>query len=365
MKTKTITIHALDNCGSCLQAYALQQALLQHGIENEIIDYRPWYSKNNGRPLDWKFFAKRIIYGKGLKERWKVYNKFVENSLNTTKQQFRTNKELCEANLEADCFITGSDQVWNSYFECGKDLSYYLNFVNGHPKVSYAASLGRSEFDKEKLNFLKNNVQTFDLVTVRENSGCSILSSVGIKARKLCDPTFLLSAEHYRNKAHRILDESFGKYILVYLTEASDLLDKVVEQLKHRFDAKVVYVGSFRNRCKCDLNITNVGPWEFLGLIDNAEFVIAGSFHASVFSSILRKNFAVIPYENNIRMEELLNAFKLDNHFIKTEEDMSILDSDIQPMEFDNVQKIIASWQADAEKYFFNEIKIIGTGNED
>lgn len=357
MKTKTITIHALDNCGSGLQAYALQQALIQHGFENEIIDYRPWYIYNNGRPLDWKYFAKRMIYGKGLRRRWKVFNKFVSESLITTAKTYKTYKDLYNANLQADCFIAGSDQIWNSYFECGKDLSYYLGFVGEQRKISYAASLGRTTFTSEKLKFLKGNVERFEMVTVREKSACDVLSSIDIKSEQVCDPTFLISAEQYRKKEHKILSDDFGKYILVYLTEASDLLDKVVDKLRNQYDAKVVYVGSFRNRCKCDVNLTDIGPWEFIGLIDGASYVIAGSFHASVFSSILKKNFAVIPYENNIRMEELLEAFGLQDRFIRNESEMTILNQEITQERFRKIETIIEKWKNHAEKVFFDYLK--------
>lgn len=364
MKTKTITIHALDNCGSGLQAYALQQALIQHGIENEIIDYRPWYIYNNGRPLNWKFFVKRIVYGKGLRKRWQVYNKFVSEYLITTKKTYKTYKDLCNADLRADCFIAGSDQIWNSYFECGKDRAYYLEFVGSQRKVSYAASLGRNIFDSSKLEFMKKNVELFSLITVREKSACDVFASVGINSTQVCDPTFLISAEYYRKREHRVLDEKFGDYILVYLTEASELLDKVVEKLRNRYQAKVVYVGSFRNRCRCDINLTDVGPWEFIGLIDGASYIIAGSFHASVFSSILKRNFAVIPYENNIRMEELLNAFELQEHFIRKESDMAILDRDITQEKFAEMDAIIENWRKHAEDVFFDYLKRMEEHNE-
>lgn len=353
MKTKTITIHALDNCGSGLQAYALQQALLRRGIENEIIDYRPWYIHNNGRPLDWKFFVKRIVYGKGVRERRAVYDRFIEQFLVTT-QRYTSVGQLRKANLQADCFIAGSDQIWNSYFECGKDLAYYLDFAGGQKKVSYAASLGRSAFDEQKLAFMKDRVGKFDWVTVREKSAVDLLSQIGIPSAQVCDPTFLLDAEQYRQNEIRLLQED---YILVYLTEASELLDKAIERLKNRYHAKVVYVGSFRNRCKCDVNLTNVGPWEFIGLIDHAKCVIAGSFHASVFSCILHKNFAVLPYENNIRMEELLNAFGLEDHFIRTDGDLDILDREITAEKFAETDEIIRKWRMNAQRQFFDRIE--------
>ncbi|MDE5770084.1 MAG: polysaccharide pyruvyl transferase family protein [Ruminococcus sp.] len=353
MHTKTITIHALDNCGSGLQAYALQQYLLSKGIDNEIIDYRPWYIHNNGRPLDWKFFVKRVVFGKGIRQRRTIYDNFIKNFLKVTPKKYTSLKALKDDELKADCFIAGSDQIWNSYFECGKDLAYYLDFVGNQKKVSYAASLGRTRFDRKKMDFMKKYVGKFDMVTVREKSAIKVMESIGIPAVQVCDPTLLLDAEAYRKNEVKLMD---GNYILVYLTQASDLLDKAIERLRKKYKAQVVYVGSFLNRCKCDVNLRNVGPWEFVGLIDNAKYVIAGSFHASVFSCLLKKSFSVLPYENNIRMKELLNRLDLQDRFINSEDDLNIVDQEITPEKFDLIHKQIINWKKNSEVNFLKKI---------
>ena len=43
MKIATITCHDVYNYGASLQAYALQQYLLEQGHDAEIIDYKPYY----------------------------------------------------------------------------------------------------------------------------------------------------------------------------------------------------------------------------------------------------------------------------------------------------------------------------------
>ena len=45
MITKTITSHDVYNYGASLQAYSLQQFLLENGHENEIIDYKHIYRR--------------------------------------------------------------------------------------------------------------------------------------------------------------------------------------------------------------------------------------------------------------------------------------------------------------------------------
>ena len=74
MKTLTITLHDTDNCGSSLQAYALQHFLIKNNVENEIIDYIPEYTKNNGNII--KFVLRRIIYYKSSKEKYIKFQAF-------------------------------------------------------------------------------------------------------------------------------------------------------------------------------------------------------------------------------------------------------------------------------------------------
>ena len=45
MKTLLITLHSINNPGSALQAFALDRYLHRIGVDNQIIDYRPVYSK--------------------------------------------------------------------------------------------------------------------------------------------------------------------------------------------------------------------------------------------------------------------------------------------------------------------------------
>ena len=123
---------------------------------------------------------------------------------------------------------------------------------------------------------------------------------------------FLFSSEHSEKE----------KYALIYLVPQSELLDKLIQRLKTEKGYKIVYVGSFLNRCDCDVNYTDVGPREFLGLIMDAEFIVAGSFHATVFSHILQKNFAILPYRNNARMIQFLELTNLSERYLQSENEM-------------------------------------------
>ena len=317
MKVLTLTLHYIDNCGSCLQAYALQQFLLQQGYDTELIDYRPQYLINNGRPF--RHFIKRIIFGKRMKSRWKVFDDFLAYYRLTDK----TYRKYCKLKAnppKADAYIVGSDQVWNRSFPCGRDEAYYLNFVSDGAKMSYAASMGKDSTPTEELEAVKDRIKDFAFVSVREKISAKELCDAGCGGvHWVCDPVLLHNREFYEKLAVHSEKE---KYALIYLVPQSELLDKLIQRLKTEKGYKIVYVGSFLNRCDCDVNYTDVGPREFLGLIMDAGFIVAGSFHATVFSHIFQKNFVILPYRNNARMIQFLELTNLSERYLQSENEM-------------------------------------------
>jgi len=323
MKTLTTTLHAIDNCGSCLQAYALQQYIVSLGHENEIIDYRPSYARNNGKPL--KNFIKQIVFGKQMKAHWEVFDRFVKDYLTLTSKTYTSIKQIRKDNLQADAFVTGSDQVWNDFFPCGNDPVYYLDFTKGK-KISYAASVGQSPISQDSLELLGNKIKDFTAISVREPGTPAELKELDVDATWVCDPTLLHAKETYEKI---MVSKETGEYLLVYLTEKSELLDAVIKKYREETGGKVIYVGSFLNRCDCDVNLTDVGPREFVGLIANASKVIAGSYHALLFSCIFGKEFVILPYKNNARMEQFLDYIGCKGRYLTNEKGMSSLE-DIQ-----------------------------------
>ena len=126
-----------------------------------------------------------------------------------------------------------------------------------------------------------------------------------------------------------------GKYVAVYLVEKSDLLDRTLERFR-AMGYKIVGVGGYLNKYKCDVHFKDAGPAEFLGLIRDAAFVVATSFHASVFSQIFHKEFAIIPPKMNpARIEQLLRYTGLENRIITDADQLDHLDN---PIDYEAVQ---------------------------
>lgn len=321
MKTVTITLHDTDNCGSSLQAYALQHFLILNNIDNEIIDYVPEYVTNNGNKI--KTIIRKIIYYKESKNRKIKFDKFVTNYLVLSKKKYSNYKELCEDFPKADCYITGSDQLWNSMYGCGQDPAFYLNFVKERKKIAYAVSLGREEIPDENLSLVKKYAQDYSWISVREKSSVDQVKKVveNVEVDYVCDPVLLNEAKEYEIiKNDKIINE---KYILLYMAQIpnSSFMNEIIEKIKKQINGKIVLIGSYRNRCQCDMHIRDVAPGEFLSLIFNAEYIISNSFHATMFSLIYEKQFlSILPDKNGARIKEILEYVNLADHTLKSDE---------------------------------------------
>lgn len=326
MKISTITLHSAINPGSMIQAYALQQFIIQSGYETEIIDYRPDYIASEGKKI--REFVKKLIDYKNYNNREKNFRLFMENHMILSEQRYETYDALKANPPKAECYVAGSDQLWNSTYACGLDKAYYLGFVDSANKISYAVSVGKGEIPQDEIDWINKNVSDYKWISVREGSAKIAMEKSGLQnVDYVCDPVLLLDKKHYMKISTKF---ELGKYIAIYLVKKSPLLDEFIEILRKKFNYKIVLIGGFTKRCDCDLHIKDVGPKEFLGLLSGAELIIASSFHATVFAHIFQKNFVVIlPEGNGARIEEFLNISNTSDQILKSSEDFDKVLSEI------------------------------------
>ncbi len=331
MNIKTITCHDVYNYGASLQAYALQEYLVSQGHNVEIIDYKPaymrvhykfWfigegnkyykYAKNN--PLLYFllccYYAPRRYATYGRK---KAFDIFTRNFLKLTRR-YNSYEELVAGAPAADAYIAGSDQIWNCRLPNGKDPGYFLQFGEKSTKrMAYAASFGIPEVPEENRKEMKQWLDTFNAISVREKTGVNILKTIGVEGIEVVDPVYLLSQKQWSDFAgkERVINE---KYILVYdLTLNDNRLKEEAKRLSKEHGLRIISVNGASKCPYADKNISNAGPQEFVNLIKNAEFIVTNSFHATSFSVIFNRPFVTYYKNSNIsRMADLLNNIGLD-----------------------------------------------------
>ena len=83
---------------------------------------------------------------------------------------------------EADLYIAGSDQIWNTDMQNGTEPAFYLDFGNDATRrISYAASFGIEHINPQAEEWVKKLLSRFDSISVRERTGIDILKHSFLK----------------------------------------------------------------------------------------------------------------------------------------------------------------------------------------
>lgn len=317
MKICTITCQNADNHGARLQCYALVRYLQKKGHEVEVIDYRPDYMRGPEPVLYWpglslKKWAKLFLHFHVRlrnKKRHAVFESFSKKYLPRTRVYWNI-EDLRNAPPEADLYLAGSDQIWNTTFRNGTDPGYYLDFgAKGVRRESFAASFATEELASEAVDFVKSNLKRFDKITMREQSALKILEKLGFEGELQDDPVFLLSPEEWSEIADGTgLGE---KYVLVYDFFCDKNIESVAKEYAQKNDCKIFAI-CHKPLKYASKNFVYAGPESFVSLVKNAKYVVSNSFHGTVLAMIYNVPFKVVerPDGLNVRMRDLLERRK-------------------------------------------------------
>jgi hypothetical protein len=386
-KIGILTLQNSNNFGAMYQAYALQQYLKGLGHDVFIINYEMTRDSHRLnfyvshffslllKLYNRGFYIKKILgrsnskpLNKNAKTKYAaIFSEFRDKYLKITKSEYDYIK-LSNSSPQADVFICGSDQVWAADF-LFTSPAYLLGFVRGKTKkVSYAPSFGKKTLEYYLKKTFKKHINDFDSISVRENSGKEIISALsGLTAQVVLDPTLLLSKSGYAS----LINYSYipdKPYLLVYvLNQEEDLMKwtiKMVNYVKEKTGYKVIYVTTNSgDEVPSEWNTIYPTPNQFLGLIDKATLVMTNSFHGTVFSLIMEKNFISMARDKyldkqNLRIKGLTKELGVENRFLepysKTQIMSSFLETDI---DYKKVNKALAPLRDKSYRFLENAIK--------
>lgn len=317
MNIKIITIHDIENnFGSTLQACALNEFLIKNGYQDTyLINYKPSYAYHYGKLAQ---FIKRALFFNDNRIQKKRFKDYFANHSKLTK--ICTNYDELKNVEKADIYIVGSDQLWNEFYDAGRDDAYYLKFTDCKKKMSYSASLGQLH-DEEILNRIVEKTKDFSHIAIREKSSVKQLEDMGQTVTHVLDPVFLFDKEYYIDKDFKNI---YGDYLFVYSVNNDVLLDDVVTTIAKKLNLKIVLVGGYLQKCPHDYYIRNAGPVEFVNLIHNAKYVIANSFHATAMAIILNKQFCLVKSNNSpMRLTDMLALSETGDRIIGSATDIN------------------------------------------
>ena len=322
-----ITYAHSPNYGSCLQTFALLNAIESLKICGEDCSYQiipiqlckdyPLYGLSD-----------RLV---NLLLKWNrmQYKPFYNKYLNFVKCDYI--RDLSQLNNQFDAFTCGSDVIWNDTFN-RRVGAYFLDFADKY-RFSYAASFGKAELSKDYISYIGDKIDRLNAISVREQSAVQIAKSFTNKPVKVVsDPVLLLDSKKWSEIA--ISPSLKEPYIFVYATHLNDTILSFLNKLKAVTNLRVVWaVAGPKQAIKRGIFKVQK-PDEWLGLLENAEYVVTNSFHATAFSVLFHKKFYTVVYGDkakgiNVRMNDFLNSMELENRIfsdIPSEIDLSEID---------------------------------------
>jgi len=318
-KIGILTFHNSPNFGALLQTLGTYETIKRLGHLPEVINYHSpnklhmykLIDINLKRSLSYNF--KSIINYPLTKKKLKNSFEFQKESLMIKKEIVTTFKELREIGRGIDKLIVGSDQVWN-YENTGFDKRYFLDFVPRNKKIAYAPSFGRKFIEDQYIGDYIHFLKDFAFLSVRERDGVEIIRElIQENVNQVLDPTLLLSKDDWEKTMQPY--KNFSKFLVVYMVGNKSNTLSVAKKIAQKKGLKMIVIptgiSDFFKPFKTVIPTVN----EFIGLLNNASYIVTSSFHGLAFAINLNTEFTVCLTENsqkNTRQLSLLSMTGLE-----------------------------------------------------
>ena len=353
MKIDVITLHAVKNYGSVLQAFATKKLFESYGHDVHIINYVKEESKDENLMKFWagNNLIKRIIMYPTIKKWGKVFDTFCREELCVSGRKFTIDEDFESFPLNADLYCTGSDQVWNSKWNNGILKPLYLSFVPKDKfKFAFAASFGQDRLSEGEVLETKKFIDQYNYISVREDSAKIIIEEqYGISGCvHIVDPT--LCVDRFFWKKYAKPQNKQEDYILIYNLNRSSEFDKYAKKLSKLTGCKLKRLCMrYDQVLRCGESIIIPEIFEFISLIDNAKYVLTDSFHATAFSMNMNtRPICIYPNEFGGRIESFLKMTESLQCHVQDYSDFDVIYRDV---DFDLVNKILEKERIKARGY--------------
>ena len=338
MRVGILTFHRAYNYGAVLQCYALQQVLAAMGNEVMVIDYRQPWIEEGYKAFSWSTLIKKrglhmkLRYLRWAPKRWwnnerlqkPHFRGFCKHYLNLTKP--------CTADTipaDFDCYIIGSDQLWNMGCTANKPDKAYFGLFD-HPQQSFLVgyAIGAHPHSLVRLgsDYLTEAVGKFRYLSFREPSIAEQMARMTGRAFDSCiDPTLLTDAAMW----HNLTNDKYStrQYILAYGVRKPagrpNYLRQKADEMARLTGWEVI-----------DVSNMQLSVPDFLSLFRHARYVLAMSFHAVAFALIFRRPFNAICLNDghDERYANLLRMIGADKQLVSLDFTPEPLPLDYKPI---------------------------------
>ena len=328
------------NYGSFLQGFALKKTIEELGHQCEFIEVEQGHifpelkrslafllKKTKERYLKWDVLT-RLRYTRIFQ------NRFKSEFFDILGVNVHTIKHF-------DTVVIGSDEVFNfaQRVPWGYTPQLYGKVPNTEKVISYAGSFGHTTMEDIEYYGVKeeigNALGSMDAVSVRDKNSFEIVQKLTGRIPLIhVDPVLMFDYLPY------VQLPDLKDYIVVYTYPNRIKNEKEIAAIRtfaRKYNKKLISIGFYFSWCDDTVIPT---PFEVLGYIKQADYIITDTFHGSVMSLKFNRPFvALVRDSNRQKMTSLLSQFGLTDRIV---DNVDYLENKIlQIIDYDKVNSLL------------------------
>ena len=348
------------NYGSFLQSYALHRFLEKNGYENDVIDYLPAFKEGLNTKYPHKTvkvtglssLAVKTLFWLNKRVGADKYDKFIsfaKKHMSISKEKYAYNNFDTD---KYDLYITGSDVIWDlSESKRTFEKGFYGDFPCIRNVISYAPSFGSCIYSEAEAKRFQKLLKKYRAISTREATNEPAFGDLKEGVTTVLDPTFLLDKSDYEELL--VPPQIDNKYLLYYVLETNLKANKIVDRFAKEKGLKVVEISrNVLDAINHDMRY-GAGIEEWIGLIKNAEYIVANSFHGTIFSIIFKRPFFAYSRKGaESKITWLCNSLGLQDRLTTLE--MPLVDS---PIDWNSVYSELERRKTISKDFLLNAVK--------
>ena len=213
---------------------------------------------------------------------------------------------------------------------------------------SYASSIGQ-KIEKSEKNIIAKMLQKYKYISVRESQSITSLNELGIEM------LFRYLIQHFTDRViygSGLASNKFSKrrYVVTYNLHHDKKLDAFASKLAKEKNLELLNISyNWHDMIRPGKLVWCPSVEEYLGLIRDAEYVIADSFHATAFSIQFHKKFiSFYPEKASMRIRDVLKKLDIPQRGTEGNPKIENIEADI---DYNMVDNLLNKYRKQDEKY--------------
>ncbi len=350
MRIGVLTFHRVFNPGAFFQCFATVNLLRGLGHEPVVIDYTN--PKQRYSPISRLVKHPRLLLR--LHDQIDDYNR--NKAFSSCLKLLPLSARYCNhnqlSNAKFDSVLVGADIVWDYQNRgLGQDPIYFGAYLNTKSLIAFAPSCGAVDLTKPIPKYVVNGISLFSHISVRDaNTSALVQNITGKCPRQIADPAISLEL--------KISNSSEGEKVLLVYGHESTIHPSIRKKIRDFAATNNLVIESviYRNRW-VDKNYVGATPYQWLDKIRNAKYVFTTTFHGTVFSVLLCKQF--VTFYNNAMSSKTKPFLELINQAERGLTEPDLIESIFQKaINYQNVIPILTELKLQQFDYLQSALRI-------